>query len=373
MHRRIRVGVREVCSALFMLVGVASVGQAQAGGAQVGGARGASGQGGGPEGPTVAIQPLTKYVLPDQTASVMLPDGWNVTRTGIAFIRAEGPRGELAMFGVIVPAHDAPGGGPPSPSAPLSQPYSAGPADKLQQSIAWVRAHNGQSPVQVKVFSQQPFQAPAQFGHCTKMTATLGVQGMGVLDAETDFCSLPVDANGNYRNFFKIVAISPQLAATERGTVEAVLASYVLNMKAIQQRLAAQGGGHGGGSAQGGAQRSPGGQGMQGGQGGGQGMPGGQGTPGGQGQSVAQLRAQMPSYQSLQQQIDAEVKAAGFTPQMVAAMRAQANAQANAAMAPIMNQARAVDQGVDYFDRSVLRGQIPVSITNQGTFWIDPN
>jgi len=367
MHRRIRVGVREVCSALFMLLGVASVGQAQAGGAQAG----------GPQGPTVAIQPLTKYVLPDQTASVMLPDGWNVTRTGIAFIRAEGPRGELAMFGVIVPAHDAPGGGPPSPSAPLSQSYSAGPADKLQQSISWVRAHNGQSPVQVKVFSQQPFKAPAQFGQCTKMTATLGVQGMGVLDAETDFCSLPVDANGNYRNFFKIVAISPQLAATERGTVEAVLASYVLNMKAIQQRLAAQGGGSApaAGAAPGGGQRAPGAQGMQqSGQAGGQGMLGGQGTPGGsQGQSVAQLRAQMPSYQSLQQQIDAEVKAAGFTPQMVAAMRAQANAQANAAMAPIMNQARAVDQGVDYFDRSVLRGQIPVSITNQGTFWIDPN
>jgi len=327
----------------------------------------AAAQGGAAQGPTVAIQPLTKYVLPDQTASVMLPDGWHVTRTGIAFIRAEGPRGELAMFGVIVPAHDAPGGGPPSPSAPLTQSYSAGPADKLQQSISWVRARNGQSPVQVRVFSQQPFQAPAQFGQCTKMTATLGVQGMGLLDAETDFCSLPVDAHGNYRNFFKIVAISPQLAATERGTVEAVLASYVLNMKAVQQRLATQAGSQAGGSAQQAGQRSQGGQGMPQ---GGQAMQGGQ--PG-QGQSVAQLRAQMPSPQALQQQIDAEVKAAGFTPEMVAAMRAQATAQANAAMAPIMNQARAVDQGVDYFDRSVLRGQIPVSITNQGTFWIDPN
>jgi hypothetical protein len=323
----------------------------------------AAAQGGAAQGPTVAIQPLTKYVLPDQTASVMLPDGWHVTRTGIAFIRAEGPRGELAMFGVIVPAHDAPGGGSPSPSAPLTQSYSAGPADKLQQSISWVRARNGQSPVQVRVFSQQPFQAPAQFGQCTKMTATLGVQGMGLLDAETDFCSLPVDANGNYRNFFKIVAISPQLAATERGTVEAVLASYVLNMKAVQHRLATQAGG----SAQQAGQRSQGGQVMPQ---GGQAMQGGQA---GQGQSVAQLRAQMPSPQALQQQIDAEVKAAGFTPEMVAAMRAQATAQANAAMAPIMNQARAVDQGVDYFDRSVLRGQIPVSITNQGTFWIDPN
>src|SRR5580700_3886888 len=64
-------------------------------------------------GPTIAIQPLTKYVLPDKTASVMLPDGWHVTQTGPAFIRAEGPNGELAMFGVTVPAHDAAHGGTP--------------------------------------------------------------------------------------------------------------------------------------------------------------------------------------------------------------------------------------------------------------------
>jgi hypothetical protein len=41
-------------------------------------------------GPTVTIQPLTKYALADGTASVMLPDGWRVTQTGVAFIRAEG-------------------------------------------------------------------------------------------------------------------------------------------------------------------------------------------------------------------------------------------------------------------------------------------
>ena len=58
-------------------------------------------------GPMMTIQPLTKYVLPDQTASVMLPDGWHVTQTDVAFIRAEGPKGELAMFGVSVPAHNA--------------------------------------------------------------------------------------------------------------------------------------------------------------------------------------------------------------------------------------------------------------------------
>jgi hypothetical protein len=77
--------------------------------------------------------------------------------------------------------------------------------------------------------------------------------------------------------------------------------------------------------------------------------------------------------QSLQQQIDAEIRQGGFSPQMVAAMRAQANANAMATMGPALRQMRGADQAVEYFDRSVLREQIPVSIANQGTFWVDTN
>jgi hypothetical protein len=289
-----------------------------------------------PPGPTISIQPLTKYVLPDQTASAMLPDGWRVTQTGVAFIRAEGPKGEIAMFGVTVPAHNGPAASA-SPPQPLSQPYNADPEDKLNKSIQWVRTANHQSAVQViKVFTKDSFSAPKEFGNCNKLTLTLAVQG-GTLAAETDFCSMPMDSAGNYRNFLKIVAISPALVQTERGTVEAMLASYVLNMKAVQRRM-----------AQGGSATT-------------QPMSAGAAVP----------RTGQP--QTLQQQINAEIAAGGFSPQMVAAMRAQATAQANAVMAPMMRQEAAVDNSVNYFDRTVLRGQIPVSVTNQGTFWVDTN
>ena len=301
-------------------------------------------------GPMVAIQPLTKYVLPDQTASVMLPDGWHVTQTDVAFIRAEGPNGELAMFGVSVLAHNAAGTGAPPP-ARLNQSYSADPGDKLNQSIQWVRAANHLSPVTVtKIYSNQPFTAPKEFGNCSTMTATLGV-GRAVLDAEADLCSLPVDGDGNYVNFLKIVAISPALAKSERGTVEAVLASYVLNMKALQQQQQAEkAASHPARTAAGPAMKGP----------------------------ATQLAStQNPvtpqGRQTLQQQINSEIKAGGFSPQMVAAMRAQANANAAAVMGPAMRQMQATDQAVNYFDRTTLRGQIPVSIANQGTFWVDTN
>ena len=312
-------------------------------------------------GAMITIQPLTKYTLPDKTASVMLPDGWHVTQTGVAFIRAEGPKGELAMFGVTVPARDAPSA-QVAPPAPLSQPYGTDAGVKLGQSILWVRAATGQSPVTVtKVYSNTEFDAPAEFGSCAKITATLGVQ-RGVLDAEADLCSLPKDKAGNYTNFLKLVAISPALAKTERGTLEAVLASYIVNMKAVQDRLAQQAKQTSQQPSQQSSQQS------------------------GQPAAMAPSRtAAMPMRSGntnpftaqgragLQAQIDQEIKAGGFSPQMVAAMRAQANRQAAANIAPVARQMRSFDQGIDYFDRSVLRDQIPVTIANQGTFWLDTN
>ena len=305
-------------------------------------------------GPMIAIQPLTKYSLPDKTASVMLPDGWRVTQTGVAFIRAEGPKGELAMFGVTVPARDTPSAAV-APPAPLSQPYGTDAGDKLGQSILWVRAANGQSPVMVtKVYSNTSFEAPAEFGSCSKITATLGVQ-RATLDAEADLCSLPKDKAGNYTNFLKLVAIPPALAKTERGTLEAVLASYIVNMKAVQARMAEQAKQPAQQPAQPPAMapsRTA------------SAMPAGRGNPN---PFTAQGRA------GLQAQIDQEIKAGGFSPQMVAAMRAQANRQAGAAIAPVARQMRSFDQGINYFDRTVLRDQIPVTIANQGTFWLDTN
>jgi hypothetical protein len=301
-----------------------------------------------PAAATIPIQPLTKYVIPNQTASVMLPDGWQVTRTGIAMIRAQGPNGEIAMFGVLVPARDAPAVGGTAVGAPLSQPYAANLSDKFMQSAQWVRAVNGQGPVQVKIITQKPFEAPPVFGNCSTMTATLGVPGMGMLAAETDFCSMPVDSAGNYRNFFKLVAISPALVATERGTMEAMLASYRLNMKAVQRELANQN------TAQQ-AARGPGDRGFAA-------SPGRGAASGGTRATPAAANGLPPQMQQ----------------QMMQMMRAQAAAQVQMRAADMINATTTAQlssslNGADYFDRTILRDQIPVTLANQPVFWIDPN
>lgn len=186
------------------------------------------------ESKTAPLPALSPYVLPDKTASIKLPADWHVVQTGIAFIRAQGPNGELAMFGVVVPAHEAastditPGG--------VNQTYAAPLKDKFTQSMGWVLQRLGKSAVPVNILSDTSFKAPPAFGNCSNFTMLLGAKS-GIA-AEADFCSLPVDNTGNYKNFFKIVGLGSAHAKQERATLEAILASYQLNMTAIKQQQA---------------------------------------------------------------------------------------------------------------------------------------
>ena len=180
-----------------------------------------------------AIAALQTYELPDQTASVRLPATWVVVATGVGFIQAKGPNGELALFGVMVPARNA---APAEPSpAGITLPYTTDPTEAFLELINWIRARNGKSMVQAQFFSNTPIAAPPAFGRCRNMTAILN----SAVAVETDFCSLPVDSAGNYRNFFKVVGLPVRAAKQERSLMEAILASYRLNMAAIKRQQSA--------------------------------------------------------------------------------------------------------------------------------------
>ena len=175
---------------------------------------------------------LSPYVLPNKTASIKLPADWQVVQTGVAFIRAQGPNGELAVFGIVVPAHDA--ARTAITSSGVNQAYAANLKDKFAQSFAWVLEHLGRGAVPVNILSDKSFKAPPAFGSCSNFTMLLGPNG-GIA-AEADFCSLPIDRAGNYKNFFKIVGLGSARAKEERPTLEAILASYRLNLPAIKRQ-----------------------------------------------------------------------------------------------------------------------------------------
>jgi hypothetical protein len=183
---------------------------------------------------SAALLPLNSYVLPNRTASIALPANWRVVQTGIAFIRAQGPNNELAIFGIVVPARNGTTTG--SAQAGIAQPYTAALQDKFTQSLGWLFARVGKSGVPIKILTDKTFTAPAAFGTCATYTMLLGANGE--VAAESNFCSLPVDGSGNYKNFFKIVGLPSGEAKAERPVLEAILSSYRLNVPAIKQQLA---------------------------------------------------------------------------------------------------------------------------------------
>jgi len=179
-----------------------------------------------------AIAALQTYELPDHTASARLPTDWNVVATGVGFIQARGPHGELGLFGVTIPAKD---GSPDALSAQgITQAYATDPRQKFLSSINWIRARNGKPAVQAQFYGSTAIQAPPGFGNCFNILAVLN----GAVAVESDFCSLPEDASGNYRNFFKAVGLPVQSAKQERSLMEAILASYRLNIKPMQAQSA---------------------------------------------------------------------------------------------------------------------------------------
>ena len=186
---------------------------------------------------SAALPALNSYVLPNRIASIALPANWRVVQTGVAFIRAQGPNNELAIFGIVVPARS--GATTASDQTGITQAYSAALQDKFTQSLGWLFARVGQPGVPIKIMSNAAFKAPAAFGSCATYTMLLGANGQ--FAAEADFCSLPADASGNYKNFFKIVGIASADAKAERAMLEAVLSSYRLNIPAIKQQLAGAG------------------------------------------------------------------------------------------------------------------------------------
>jgi hypothetical protein len=262
---------------------------------------------------------LKQYVLPDHTASVMLPESWKVTQTGVALIYAEGPNGEMAMFGVLIPAHD----GSTTSITPtvLNQPYSAGAKDKFTQSLAWVRTRNGNGAVPIDFKSETPIKnAPTAFGNCSNLTALLGAAGQGQVAVEADLCSMPVDSAGNYKNFFKVVGVSASMAKPERSALEAILGSYQINPAALAQ-----------------VQKT-----------------------GSQGNSATANSSALTWAQAIAQ-VNAMKQASAIT-----------NMQANGINAATMNSMRGANNAANNFDMGVIRGDTPVYAVGQSQplFWV---
>jgi hypothetical protein len=190
----------------------------------------ASAQATGPANPPAAgaassVQ-LQPYTTPDTSASVGVPAGWNVTKGENGVIQMSGPQGEMISLGNGVFVKNGPFQPGQKMNGPISltMPYQATLAQKY--AMIWKEAsiEAGDPTEQVNIISGTPI----PLGKIAQCGIFLGSQTnkKGPSKFESRFCSLPMDTNGIFKLFWMNATLPAAVAAQERATAEAVLASY---------------------------------------------------------------------------------------------------------------------------------------------------
>ena len=139
----------------------------------------------------------------------------------------KGPHGEVIQLGTSFIAHDGPlQAGQPGPSGSfMTMPYSAKLTDKLVMILQQDAAISGKPAPQIQFLSATPLQMPAALGQCGKFV--ISVTGVPTPSkAMGNFCSLPTDTSGFFKNFLMMGSSTPDVAAQDAPTVQAVFASF---------------------------------------------------------------------------------------------------------------------------------------------------
>jgi len=194
-----------------------------------------------------ATPPMHQVTLPDNTASVSLPDGWNVdpkSSGGTSMIH--GPRGERVALNLWFGAQD---------------PYSRGFRQRQQMGVKFpnviiyptnvdlakafpdifqrLRASNGLGPAPLQIDHAE--QAPGSQGQgCVNATGQVDPDGRGMVEMDALLCATAPDQYGLYH--FVVSQFQIPLGSTDqqRATATAIMSSYKVNYELVQARADAQ-------------------------------------------------------------------------------------------------------------------------------------
>jgi len=199
----------------------------------------------------VALKP---YTLPDRSASVSLPEGWNVLpSSGGGTIMAQGPDGSAVALGYPYLAADT---NNPSVRQTMSilqrgglrntsyahalyYPYGGDLGRTFEDLLQMARKNQGEGPVTIKISSENAMQVAPPL-RCAHLLGQIDAQdGKGMREMNTIFCSSPPGPHGSYMNLAYHTAVPLQFADRERGTIDAILASFNVNQAVVQSEARA--------------------------------------------------------------------------------------------------------------------------------------
>jgi hypothetical protein len=199
--------------------------------------------------PAAKVAALKLYTLPDRSASVSLPDGWNVLpSSGGGTIMAQGPDGSAVALGYPYLAADTNNPSVRQTMATLQRgglrntsyahalyyAYGGDLGRTFEDLLQMARKNQGEGPVTIKISSETPMPVSGAL-RCAHLHGQIDAQdGKGMREMNTVFCSSPPGPHGSYMNLAYHTAVPLQYADKERGTMEAILASFNVNQAVVQ-------------------------------------------------------------------------------------------------------------------------------------------
>jgi len=199
---------------------------------------------------------LTTVTTKDQSASVGLPAGWQLSagQSGMGTIVAGGPNGEVVSLALTFSATD-----PNNANAKRTRqivasgglrntvyanafyyPYGADPGKTFVDIVHNAQQRAGMQPADYKITSESPAQLLPN-AHCFHLTGTADLHdGKGTRDLNMIFCAgAEGPASGMWLSDVYGYTAPQTVAAKEQATLAAVVQSFKSNARVVSQQTAA--------------------------------------------------------------------------------------------------------------------------------------
>ena len=200
-----------------------------------------------PAGTGLALPPMHQVALPDGTATLSLPAGWNVVpnQSGMGITTVTGPQGAMLGLNMYYTAYDL-----YNPQVQnrlrrglrfrneLDYPANADLTKSFADILQKIRAAAGQGPAPLKVDSAQA--ASGSQGQCVNVTGQLNPDGAGMRDMKAQLCRSTPNQNGLYFLIYTKCLLPLGASDQLRATAAAIIASYKPDMQRAQAIANAQ-------------------------------------------------------------------------------------------------------------------------------------
>ena len=207
-----------------------------------------TGRGSAASGGPGSLPPMRQVSLPDGTASVSVPAGWNLNPqlSGGGSAEVLGPEGERIGLNFGFLAEDPRGPayinrmrmGIRPPTFIVVYPSNADLTRSFPDIFQRLRASNRKAPAQLQVDNVQLITESR--GQCVNATGQVNTDGTGMREFTELLCRTPPDQYGDYRFSISISQIPLGATDQKRAIAAAIMASYQVDMQLVEARATAE-------------------------------------------------------------------------------------------------------------------------------------